>query len=300
MKLVAQLSDLYDLLGRQHSYRVIPRGYFDIIRIADLSAYYKEKSAPVRRVYYKVSLVFGKSEIIYANQRFKLNGAAMVFTNPEIPYQWHTISKEQRGFVCIFTMDFLSGLANPEDFSVFSKINHAVVSLAAENSEKLLQLMENMSKEIQSDYPKKYDLLRFMLMQVIHFGQKLAPELEGLSCAQTANERIAGQFMKQLEAQFPILNKNQQILLSSAGAFAHTLNIHINHLNKALKEITGKSTSAIIHQRMMSEAGMLLKDKDWRVNEISRVLGFTHESHFSTFFKRHTKLSPSAFRKKID
>lgn len=297
---MAQLSDLYNLLGRDNLYRVVPRGYFDVIKIADISAYYKQTDAPVRRAYYKVSLVSGKSEVIYASKTFGLESSALVFTNPKIPYQWKTISEEQHGYVCVFTADFLSGLARPEDFSVFNNIEHAVVNLSAAESDKLLKIMENMYKELQGAYPKKYDLLRFMLMELIHLGQKLAPEIQGLTVASGANERIAKAFMEQLEAQFPILEKSKQVGLTTASDYAEKLNIHVNHLNKALKEVLGASTSVIIQRRIIAEAKMLLKDKDWPISEISWVLGFTHENHFSAFFKRNAKLSPSAFRRKID
>jgi AraC family transcriptional regulator, transcriptional activator of pobA len=74
------------------------------------------------------------------------------------------------------------------------------------------------------------------------------------------------------------------------------LGIHINHLNKVLKETTGRSTTEIINGRIAEEAKLLLKQTQWNVSEIAFALGFDEVAHFSNFFKKHTGLSPLKFR----
>jgi AraC-like DNA-binding protein len=44
------------------------------------------------------------------------------------------------------------------------------------------------------------------------------------------------------------------------------------------------------------QAKSLLRSTTLSVQEISDRLGFQNQSHFGTFFKRHTDLSPKAFR----
>ncbi|MCA8963125.1 MAG: AraC family transcriptional regulator, partial [Planctomycetes bacterium] len=41
----------------------------------------------------------------------------------------------------------------------------------------------------------------------------------------------------------------------------------------------------------------LLKRSGWNVSEIAHALGFQEVSHFSNFFKKHTSVSPSAYRR---
>jgi AraC-like DNA-binding protein len=85
--------------------------------------------------------------------------------------------------------------------------------------------------------------------------------------------------------------------LRSASDFAKQLNIHVNHLNRAIKETTDKTTSQIIAERVLLEAKTLLKHSSWNVSEISNALGFTEATHFNNFFKKHSTLSPLKFRK---
>lgn len=84
--------------------------------------------------------------------------------------------------------------------------------------------------------------------------------------------------------------------LRTAVDFATQLSIHVNHLNKALKDTTGKSTSALIAERIVQEAKTLLKHTDWNVSEIGYCLGFQEPAHFNNFFKKKTALTPRSFR----
>ncbi len=103
-------------------------------------------------------------------------------------------------------------------------------------------------------------------------------------------------FLELLERQFPIDEVHQKIQLKTAKAFALQLNVHINHLNKALKEITQQSTTQIIAERILQEAKILLKHSTWNVAEIAFALGFTEVTHFNNFFKKYVQLSPLKYR----
>jgi AraC-like DNA-binding protein len=157
-----------------------------------------------------------------------------------------------------------------------------------------------MYDELNGDYAFKYDLLRNLLMEVIHAAQKMQPAIGKAVTGSNAAERIAALFADLLERQFPIELSSQVIMLHTPSAFARQLNVHVNHLNKALKEMTGRTTSQLINERIFREAGILLRSTNWTVNEIAFSLGFTEPNHFSSFFKTMAKMTPRQFRLKID
>lgn len=78
--------------------------------------------------------------------------------------------------------------------------------------------------------------------------------------------------------------------------FARQLNVHVNHLNRAVKENTGKTTSQLIAGRLLQEGKILLKHSTWNVSDIAYALGFAEVIHFNNFFKKHVQLSPLKFR----
>jgi AraC family transcriptional regulator, transcriptional activator of pobA len=120
--------------------------------------------------------------------------------------------------------------------------------------------------------------------------------MESNAVTTNAASRISSLFIELLERQFPIEINAQIIQLKTPTDFAKTLGIHINHLNKVLKEITGRKTTEIINGRITEEAKILLKQTQWNISEIAYSLGFDEVAHFSNFFKKYTSLSPLKFR----
>jgi AraC-like DNA-binding protein len=99
-----------------------------------------------------------------------------------------------------------------------------------------------------------------------------------------------------LERQFPIESQHQKLALRTAKDYADRLSVHVNHLNKVLKENTGKTTTEIISSRITQEAKILLKQTDWNISEIAYCLGFEQLAHFSNFFRKQTSIAPNLFR----
>lgn len=102
--------------------------------------------------------------------------------------------------------------------------------------------------------------------------------------------------MEMLERQFPLENLNEALLLKNAQDYATHLSIHVNTLNRAVKEITGKSTTAHITERIIAEAKSLLQYTDWSVSDIAYALGFEYPNYFSSFFKKATGNTPKFYR----
>jgi AraC family transcriptional regulator, transcriptional activator of pobA len=153
-----------------------------------------------------------------------------------------------------------------------------------------------MFSEIRSEYIHKYDLIRALLLEIMHLAMKSKPTLNLRAQSFNAAQRITVSFVELLEQQFPIDSTEQTVQFRSAIDFAPLLNVHINHLNRAVKETTGKTTSQIIAGRILREAKVLLRNTMWNVSEISYALGFAQPAHFNNFFKKHTKATPLQFR----
>ena len=156
-------------------------------------------------------------------------------------------------------------------------------------------IFRKMDSELSSDYAYKYDLIRNYVLELMLTGQKLQPIGHSINATNAAN-RISSLFIELLERQFPIESNSQVIQVKAPLDFANVLGIHINHLNKVLKETTGKSTTEIISGRVAEEAKVLLKHTQWSVSEIAFALGFDEVAHFSNFFKKQTGLSPLKYR----
>jgi len=153
-----------------------------------------------------------------------------------------------------------------------------------------------MEKEFNSGYKYKFDIIRNLIFELLHCALKLEPSLTLESHPVNASQRISMLFMELLERQFPIDETHLSIGLRSASEYANQLNVHVNHLNRAVKETTEKTTTQIIAERILQEAKVLLKHTAWNVADIAYALGFAEATHFNNFFKKHVQLSPVKFR----
>lgn len=275
-------------------------GHFNVFDIAKFYYNCNKKQAMTynRRLYYKISLIKGCNLVEYADKSVLIEKQGILFATPKIPYRYTPQSTEQSGFFCVFTKEFLSksktGLSIDE-LPIYQPASDFIYQLNDEQYLEIEAIFKKMHNEMASDYAYKYDLLRNYVMELIHNGQKLKP-MEIASNTTNAASRISSLFVELLERQFPIETDTQTIQLKTPVNFAKMLGVHVNHLNKVLKETTGRSTTEIINGRIAEEAKILLKQTQWNVSEIAYALGFDEVAHFSNFFKKQTTLSPLKFR----
>ncbi|MGB0982327.1 MAG: helix-turn-helix domain-containing protein, partial [Winogradskyella sp.] len=83
----------------------------------------------------------------------------------------------------------------------------------------------------------------------------------------------------------------------SATFYANLLHITADHLNRTVKSKIGKTAKEYIQTRIITEAKRLLYFTALTSKEIGYKLGFNEPANFSAFFKRHTQVSPSNFKK---
>jgi len=156
-------------------------------------------------------------------------------------------------------------------------------------------IFQKMIAEQKSDYVFKDELIRNYISLIIHESLKMEPS-ENFEQNKNASSRLASVFLELLERQFPIETASNPLQLRTAQHYAQHLNVHINYLNRAVKEVTGKSTTTHITERIITEAKALLQHTDWSISEIAYALGFEYPTYFNNFFKKTTGTNPTAFR----
>lgn len=272
-------------------------GQFNVFRIEDCVGPNAKPVNYSRHTFYKISLMFGENIIHYADSSIRLSGCSLMFFNPQVPYKFEQMSAHRTGFFCIFTESFflekLRGGIN--DLPLFALGARPVYDLNPAQAEQVSSIFVKMLEEINSDYAYKYDLIKNYVGELIHYALKTQPS-GNLYRHTDAKARITSVFTELLERQFPIDSPSQRFALRSASDFAQRLSVHVNHLNRAIRETTGKTTTDHIAERLLREAKSLLRHTDWNIAEIGYCLGFEEPAHFNNFFKKQTRVTPTMFR----
>jgi AraC family transcriptional activator of pobA len=272
-------------------------GHFNVFKIEDCIGPNARQVVYSRRTFYKISLMYGDNIIHYADKSIELSGATLMFFSPHVPYTFEHNSDDRSGFFCIFTESFFierfrNGLSELPMFAIGAK---PVYALDDTQADYVSNLFRKITAEINSDYDFKYDLIRNYVTELAYYALKTRPS-ENVYKHHDAKSRITSVFTELLERQFPIETPTQRFILRSANDFAQRLSVHVNHLNKAIRDTTGKTTTEHISDRLLREAQSLLRHTDWNVSEIGYSLGFEEPTHFNNFFKKKTQLTPSSFR----
>ncbi len=271
-------------------------GHFNIFK---LDPFIGKNARPVpykRRDFYKIMLVIGGGTVHYADRTIRVEKQALSFSNPQIPYKWENTEEIESGVYCIFDRAFFDGYGNIDSFPVFQPQGEHLFELSQDQEEKVARIFKRMFDEINSEYTYKYDAIRNLVMELVHYGMKMNPFSHFDKRDSNASQRISTLFLELLERQFPIDEDHVRMNLRSPSQFAEQLNVHVNHLNRAIKETTGKTTSQIIAERILKESKALLKSSHWAISDIAYALEFKEVTHFSNFFKKHAEISPSKFR----
>ena len=251
-----------------------------------------------RKDFYKICLTTGKSNIHYADRSFEEEGTILFFGNPNIPYSWETLSTTYVGYTVLFSEDFFKASARSESLqhSQLFKIGGTPILKIEEQQRLFLNtIFQKMIEEQKSDYAYKGDLMRNYINLIIHEALKLQPS-EHFDQHKNAASRLTSVFLELLERQFPVESSENPLRLKTAQDYAKHLNVHVNYLNRAVKEVTGKPTTTHIAERIVSEAKALLLHTGWNIADIAYALGFEYTTYFNNFFKKLTGTNPKTLR----
>ena len=268
-------------------------------RIHEISGAATHSVARGRRDFYKIGLVTGDMTVCYDDKVVEINDTALFFVNPNVPHSVVRRSVKTTGYACLFTETFISGrgrMAILKKSPLFDMNSSPVILLNTEQAAFMRGVFQKMMLVHGSGYAHKDELLNSCIELLIHEALTLQPQQNELQYKNGAT-RITSLFVDLLERQFPIERTDETLRLRTARDFAAGLSVHVNYLNRSVKEVTGKPTSAHIAGRIVTEAKALLQHTDWSVASIAWCLGFEYPTYFNNYFKRVTGSTPNSFRK---
>ena len=109
------------------------------------------------------------------------------------------------------------------------------------------------------------------------------------------NHGVVRQFIALLDDY--IATHAQRDGLPSVAWFADKCCLSTGYFGTLVKTETGRAARDIIADRLLDHARRLLNDETLTVAMVSNRLGFDYPQHFVRFFKAHTGMTPSAYRR---
>lgn len=108
---------------------------------------------------------------------------------------------------------------------------------------------------------------------------------------------------KNLSTQYPLWTRtcieyiNQNLHRNiSLDDIANEINMNAKYVSVQFKKITGESLLEYINRKKIEESQFLLINTKLSILEISTILNYTDQSHFTKIFKKYTKMTPKQYR----
>jgi len=221
--------------------------------------------------------------------KFIIQPGSVFFMQPGQIHHWD-LSDDIEGFVIFYSKEMYNlyfGQKSIDQYSFYSSVN-TIPEIIFDNAEAkaILPYFDAMILENQSNQMMKQDKI-MNLLDIIHIEIARKYSETHLHEAHSNNVKIKN-FEVLLEQKF----KKEK----APSFYAPKLSITLKHLNRICNEILQKTTTEVITNRIILEAKRMLMDKNFTVNEIATELGYDDYSYFTRLFKKHSGMTPSAFR----
>lgn len=265
---------------------------FYCLRLKPLDQAVSVYRPPFKRSFYFFALLFnsGKIEVNYGDQTVHDPDSYLVFHSPNLVYSFaHNNALE--GYVIYFKPKVFS-FFKPEfhqQFPLFDvlqtnlfKFDHATFGRLVPHFESVFTAYERSDKAQHME-------ARLKLLGLLYHLEDFALGRTEATRPATTQQALLRRFLQLIE--------NHYIDQRTVQEYADLLAVTANYLSQTVKQVSGKNALTFIADRLVTEARSLIQYTDFEIAEIAYQLNFSDPANFGKFFKKHTGLSPSAFRK---
>jgi len=201
------------------------------------------------------------------------------------------MSEDAEGFYCHFIPEIFNQpqlrVDIERDFPFFDITAEPIVEV--EDANRVLQMLELLYTEYKRNEMKRANIVAFHLTAL----------LNEVNFYYTIPKKSSSSASSQITQQYKSLISEGVEHTKRVVDAAKILGVTPNHLNKCVKETTGKSAHELLVDMRVLQAKVLLKQTDFPIKEIAYKVGGFESSDFAKFFKKRTDMTPSEYRESI-
>lgn len=254
------------------------------LKIAPFRQHIRKTSPHKHNNYFEIIyLTHGSGTHTIDAQSFEI-APPIVFTIRKEQVHYWEIQSRPEGFVIIIKKEFISHCLDQDIKRLIAELSAQNCLFPNDNSAmQLFQILHTEFEKYNTNSLVIEGLLKALLAKLLESQKPIQSKGAGHSTFL--------HFMDLLAHENQLINKVQH--------YADLLHTTPQNLNAICRKETGQSASTVLAEHIINEASRLLIYTDFTVSEIAHQLDFKDNSHFSKYFKKHTELTPSNFRKEM-
>ncbi|XHR94970.1 helix-turn-helix domain-containing protein [Mucilaginibacter sp. UC70_90] len=282
-----------------HQYNFYRKKYgidllIDVVAIKDFKKFI-EKNPTHRLSYFDLTfIVEGNEELVINGSKMLVKRGDIVCSIPGQVWSWQENTKLE-GYALVFEEDFLLSFFMDRYFlrNLSYLQVHRPSPLLTANEDQfaiLLQHLNSLRSEILKLADCNTDILRALLYLILSLLGNC--ELGALNNSEQKPVIIINRYIE----SFTSLVDANFMTKRDLPFYADKLFITTNYLNKIAKEVLGSTAKKYILDKTILESKNLLRYTSLSIAEISVKLNFETPSYFVRMFRKHTGITPKAFR----
>lgn len=171
-----------------------------------------------------------------------------------------------------------------------SMINNPLINLDKDQNvfSEYYQLLKNIVQSPHSEF--KMDAVRHLTLAMFYGYSHMKHDMHSFVKGTNRQDDIYAAFV---EAVGKYYKKEREVRF-----YAEKQCVTSKHLSQVVKEVSGRTTSDIIEDYVITEIKALLLSTNMTIQQISDHLNFPSQSVFGKYFKRITGKSPKEYRKR--
>ena len=258
------------------------------------SARVKARIGPLKSDFYRIALCKrGLVSVDCGLETFKHQRNTIHFNFPSQIFSLYDKSEDMFAYYILFKESFIESLlplqSIQKQFPFLDYQGIPFFSLDAAEAEEIESLFLKIDHEIkQRKASLKQSIQLYINLILIAANRSYLRQNLSLNLDKTKDNILLTRYKKLVGQHF--------ITKRHVADYAQLLTVTPNHLNKIIKEQTGRTASDFITDMLLMEAKALLRYTELSISEIAYQLDFTDPSHFNKFFKKETKQTPLIYR----
>lgn len=174
-------------------------------------------------------------------------------------------------------------------FDFFEKMGQQVVPLDDKQFPQFKSYFDLIHEKSQDTAPRTTAIIRSLIYIVLH-------ELEDVHHSRETAASTVVDKATHILSQFKALLSEHFLVERKVSFYADKLNLSPKYFSTVIKETSGKTAGEWINEILLLESKVRLQNKEQSIAQIAYDLDFSDPSHFGKFFKKHTGMSPLAYR----
>ena len=236
----------------------------------------------------------GEATIAVDTRIFELKRNMIVILSPHSVVKTVKCTANAAAYVLSFSKTFVDNIQIDISTSLpvsmrFGK--NPCLQLTQNDVDEIRQLFQLIKTMLQSDKEHyRNEIIRSLFVSAFYIITDINQRSVKDEYRQGRCEILFERFMELLAQH----NKRER----NVSFYAQQMNITPKYLSNVVKQVSGKTAARWIDESVILEAKTLLKYSGMSIQEIAYHLNFSTQSFFGKYFKQHTGISPSRFKRK--